>query len=57
MCPHRDWFSTYDLIDSIVIHMDKNSQVILLEFSTIKVKTYDGVVRTLSNVRHIPNLK
>ena len=56
MCPHNDWFSTYDPVDSIVVHMDNNAQCNVIGIDIVKIKTHDGVVRTLSNVRHIPNL-
>lgn len=26
MCPHKDWFSTYDSVDSTVVHMGNNAQ-------------------------------
>jgi len=34
-----------------------NAQSNVTGIGTIKIKTDDGVVRTLSNVRHVPNLK
>ena len=57
MCPHKDWFSTYDPVDSTVIHMDINALCNVTGIGTVKTKTHDGVVRTLSNVRHVPDLK
>jgi len=57
MCPHKDWFSTYDPVDSIVVHMGNNAQCNATGVGTVKIKTHDGVVRTLSNVRHVPDLK
>jgi len=57
MCPHKDWFSTYDPIDSTVIHIGNNVQYKVTGIGTVKIKIHDGVVRILSNVRHVPNLK
>ena len=57
MCHHKDWFSTYDSVDSTVVHMDNDAQCNVTEIGTVKIKTHDGVVRTLSNVRHVSNLK
>jgi len=57
MCPHKDWFSTYDLVDSTVVHMGNNTQCNVTEIGTVKIKTHDGAVKTLSNVCHVPDLK
>ena len=57
ICPHKDWFSTYDPVDSTVVHMGNNAQCKVTGIGTVKIKTHDGVVRTLSNVRHVPDLK
>ena len=55
--PHKDCFSTYDPIDSTVIHIGNNVQYKVTGIGTVKIKIHDGVVRILSNVRHVPNLK
>jgi len=57
MCPHKDWLSIYDPIDSTVVHIVNNAQCKVTRIGTVKIKTHDGVVRTLSNVRHVPDLK
>ena len=57
MCPHKDWFSTYDPVDSTIVHMGNNAQCNVIGIGTVKIKTHDGVLRTLSNVRHVPDLK
>jgi len=36
--------------------MGNNAQSNVTGISTIKIKTLDGVIRTLSNVRHVPDL-
>ena len=53
----QNWFSTYDPVDSTVVHMGNNAQCKVTAIGTIKIKTHDGVVRTLFNVRHVPDLK
>ena len=57
MCPHRDWFSTYESLDSGVVLMGNNAQCSVANIGTVQIKTHDRVLRTLSNVRHIPDLK
>jgi len=44
-------------LTQLLFHMGNNAQCNVTEISTTKIKTHDGVVSTLSNVRHIPNLK
>ena len=56
MCPHKDWFSTYDPVNSTSVHIGNNAQCIA-GMGTVKVKIHDGAIRALSNVRHVPNLK
>lgn len=57
MCPNRDAFSTYKFIEGRVILMDNGKSCKILEIVIIKIKIYDGVLRTLISVRHVPNLK
>jgi len=45
------------LVDLSVVHMGKITQGDVAWISTIKVKTNDGVVRTLSNICHVFDLK
>jgi len=37
--------------------MDNNSSYKIADIGTIKIKMFEGIVRTLTNVRHIPDLK
>ena len=57
MCPHRDWFSTYEPLDSGVVLMGNNAQYSVVGIGTVQIKTRDSVLRTLSNVLHILDLK
>jgi len=57
MCPHKDWFSTYDPVVSTVVHMSNNAKSNVTRIGSVKIKTRDGVIITLSNVRHVPDLK
>ena len=53
MCPHKDWFSTHDQIDSTIVHMGNNAQCDVAAIGTIKIKTHGRIVKTLANVHHI----
>ncbi|KAG8501671.1 hypothetical protein CXB51_003833 [Gossypium anomalum] len=57
MSPNRDWFTTYETMFEGVVLMGNNASCKITGVGTIKVKMFDGVVRTLSDVRHIPELK
>ncbi|KAG8478499.1 hypothetical protein CXB51_028393 [Gossypium anomalum] len=57
MSPNRDWFTTYETVSEGVVLMGNNASCKITGVGTIKVKMFDGVVRTLSDVRHVPELK
>jgi len=37
--------------------MGNNTQCSVAGIGTVQIKSHDGVLRTLSNIRHIPDLK
>ena len=57
MIPKRDWFTTYQSISSGEVLIGNNVTCKVFGLGTVRIKTYYSVVRTLSNVRHVPNLK
>ncbi|KAG8489614.1 hypothetical protein CXB51_017589 [Gossypium anomalum] len=57
MSPNRDWFTHYETVSEGVVLMGNNASCKIAGVGTIKVKMFDGVVRTLSDVRHVPELK
>ncbi|KAG8471703.1 hypothetical protein CXB51_036524 [Gossypium anomalum] len=57
MSPNRDWFTTYETVPEGVVLIGNNASCKIAGVGTIKVKMFDGVVRTLSDVRHVPELK
>ncbi|KAG8486155.1 hypothetical protein CXB51_019539 [Gossypium anomalum] len=57
MSPNRDWFTTYEMVFEGVVLMGNNASCKIVGVGTIKVKMFDGVIRTLSDVRHVPELK
>ncbi|KAG8485766.1 hypothetical protein CXB51_019104 [Gossypium anomalum] len=57
MSPNRDWFTTYETVSEGVVLMGNNASCKITGVGTIKVKMFDGVARTLSNVRHVPEFK
>ena len=56
MTPRRDWFTTCRSISGEVL-MGNNMTCKVLGIGTGRIKMYDGVVRILSNVCHVPYLR
>ncbi|KAK3009127.1 hypothetical protein RJ639_013702 [Escallonia herrerae] len=57
MCPNRDWFTTYCLFDGGKVLMENDAARKVVRISSIQIRMHDGIVRTLTDVRHIPELK
>ena len=48
---------TYKVCNVNTIRMDNDSSSKIIGIDTIKVRIFDGVVRTLSNVKYVPKLR
>ena len=57
MTPKKDWFDVYKPYDGGVVQMGNDATCSVIGIGTMKIKMFDGVVRVLSNVRHVPNLR
>ena len=57
MSPHRDWFTTYESFNGGLVLMGNDAQCKVVGKGTIKIKTHNGVVKTLTGVKHVPDLK
>jgi transposase InsO family protein len=55
--PHRNWFDTYRSINCGSVRMGNDATCTIIGMRTIKIKMSDGVVRTLEEVRHIPDMR
>jgi hypothetical protein len=55
--PHRNWFDTYRSINCGSVQMGNDAACTIIGMGTIKIKMSDGVVRTLEEVRHIPDMR
>ena len=58
MCPHRDWFNTFDstTTDGSVLGFD-NSPCKIEGIGSVRIKMFDGTIRTLTDVRYILKMK
>ena len=57
MIPRGEWFVTFKEINAGKVFMGYNNSCDISGIGSITVKIFDGVVRTLTDVRCIPGLK
>ncbi|KAL1223435.1 Retrovirus-related Pol polyprotein from transposon TNT 1-94 [Cardamine amara subsp. amara] len=57
ICPKREWFTTYTLVDHGCIKMANNSISQVVGIGSVKIRTHDGRLCTLNNVRHVPSIE
>ena len=53
----RDWFVTNQSIDGDNVLIENNMPCKTIGIWSIKIRMHDGIARTLSNVRHVPDSK
>ena len=57
MCSHRNWFTSYQSVDEGVVFMENGISYKTVGVGSIRIKMFDGIVRELTNVKYVPNLK
>ncbi|GKD93959.1 retrovirus-related pol polyprotein from transposon TNT 1-94 [Tanacetum coccineum] len=57
MTPHRSWFTTYESFNGGNVYIGNHSICPVIGKGNIQVKMHDNVVRTITGVRHVPDLK
>ena len=57
ICPKREWFNTYKSYDGGSVLMENDIVCKTVGISNIRMRIFDGQVRTLTNVRYVPDLK
>ncbi|KAK2988245.1 hypothetical protein RJ640_000006 [Escallonia rubra] len=57
MCPNRDWFATYRSFDGGKVLMGNDVACKVVGIGSIQIRMHDDIVRTLTNVRHVPELR
>ena len=50
-------FTSYETINGRFVFIGNNESFQTVGIGNVKIKMYDGTVKTLSNVRHVPDLK
>lgn len=56
LCPHADWFHSYSSAKGVV-SMGNDAPCDVVGIGTVKIRMFDGVVRVLGNVRHVPDIR
>jgi hypothetical protein len=54
---HRHWIITYQSIDDGVVYMGNDISSKVVGISNIRIKMFDGTVKILIDVRHVPDLR
>ena len=55
--PHKDWFASYQIVNDGIVILRDNHSCKIVGVGNVKIKMFDGVIRTLTNVRDVPELK
>ena len=50
MCPHRNWFTSYKVVNGSSVFMGNNVSCQTVGMENIGIKMYDNTVRTLTSV-------
>jgi hypothetical protein len=57
MCSHRNWFISYQSVDEGVVFMGNGIPCKIVGVGSIRIRMFDGIVRELTDVRYVPELK
>ncbi|KAL8162078.1 LOW QUALITY PROTEIN: hypothetical protein V2J09_013567 [Rumex salicifolius] len=57
MTPHREWFETYKVGNLGFVRLGDDKTCSIVGIGQMKVSMHDGIIRTLTEVYHIPALK
>src|SRR3954467_4263517 len=56
VCSRREWFYTYQSCDGGTVLMGNNAECRVVGIGSIRMRMFDGEVRTVANVRHVPEV-
>ncbi|RLM91194.1 hypothetical protein C2845_PM08G11360 [Panicum miliaceum] len=57
ICINRDWFITYDSVSGGSVKMGDDSPYQIVGIGSVQIKMHDGIIRTLTDVRHILDMR
>ncbi|KAK3006364.1 hypothetical protein RJ639_016617 [Escallonia herrerae] len=55
--PNRDWFATYRSFNGGKVLMGNDVTCKVVGISSIQIRMHDGIMRTLTDVKHVPELR
>ena len=53
ICPRREWFSSFEKLDGGLVIMKNDDACQMARISIVHIKMLDGMVRDLTDVRHV----
>ena len=56
MTPNKGWFDTYRFVNFDYVLMGNDASCRVFGIGIIRVKMFDGAIRTLCDVTHVPDL-
>jgi hypothetical protein len=57
ICSNRMWFDTFKSYNTGTVLMGNDAKCKAIGLGTIKFRMFDGIVKILTNVRYVPDLK
>ena len=57
ICPHKYWFASYQTVNDGIVLLGDNHSCKTVGVGSVKIKMFDGVIRTLTYFRHVLELK
>ena len=57
MTANRDWFDIYKPVNSSIVTIGNGALCKIAGIGKIRIKMFDGVVKTLCDVRHVPEME
>ena len=55
--PNRSWFATYTKMDEGSVTLEDDHPCRVASIGSIRMRMFDGMVQTLTNMKHVPDLK
>lgn len=56
MTHHKEWFHSYRSCNGGIVYMSDNGECHVVGVGDVRIKTFDGCVRKISDVKHVPTL-
>ena len=57
MCPNKNLFTNYETCDGGIVVMGNDSSCRVVGRGLIRLKMFDGMIKELRDVKHVPELK